>query len=263
MLYQRILTGVIGGAVFLGLVILGDAWFFGLISLLAIIGYSELLHMKGYKYFTIPSLAGFLLVETWIYYGTSWLSNTYSDPLLWVVFGFLFLTVLLKNRFAFHDVSYMLVGTVYIGLSLHYAWLLRNMQSGLALFLFVQFAIWATDIFAYFVGRLVKGPKVWPSISPNKTISGTIGGFVAAAIVGAVFSAVLQSGHTVLQWMVLAVIISLAGQVGDFVESGIKRSLNVKDSGAILPGHGGILDRFDSWLFAAPIAYHLLLWFGF
>lgn len=259
MLYQRVLTGIIGGAAFLAIVYLGGAWFLGLIGLLGIVGFSELLHMKGYKYYEIPSLAGFLLMGTWLVYGTDWLNLTQSSALLWIVYGFLFMTVVMKNRYAFQDMSHILVGSIYIGLSLHYVVLLRGMEAGLLLSLFVLFVIWATDIGAYFVGRLVKGPKIWPSISPNKTVSGTIGGLGAAMLVGAVFSALLPENHPLFQWIILSVAISVAGQVGDFVESGIKRSLDVKDSGWILPGHGGVLDRFDSLLFAAPIAYHLLV----
>ena len=100
----------------------------------------------------------------------------------------------------------------------------------------------------------MKGPKLWPAISPNKTVSGALGGVFGGLLLGLVFA--LITGHPVGPWMLLAVILSVFGQFGDFVESGLKRALNVKDSGKILPGHGGVLDRFDSLMFAAPIAYY-------
>lgn len=262
MLYQRVLTGVIGGAGFLAVVYYGGTLFTGLILLMGLIGFSEMLRMKGNRYFELPSLAGFVLTVAWILYGANWL-DWKSGLLLWVVYVFLFLTVALKNRFTFADVSYIFVGAVYVGLSLHFVLLLRGLPNGLWLFLFIQFCIWATDMGAYFIGRAVKGPKIWPSISPNKTVSGTVGGLVAAALVGIAYSILWEAGPPLPQWVAIGVAVSITGQIGDFVESAIKRSMDVKDSGSILPGHGGILDRFDSLLFAAPVAYHLLAWFRF
>lgn len=259
MLYQRVLTAIIVGAAFLVVVFFGGKWFLVSIALLGILAFFELLQMKGYKFYEIPSLAGFLLMETWLLYGANWLTLNQSSILLWIVYAFLFMTVVMKNRYAFQDMSHIFVGSIYIGLSLHYVLQLRAMQEGLVLFIFVLFVIWATDIGAFFVGRFVKGPKIWPSISPNKTVSGTVGGLLAAALIGTVFFIFFPIGHSPSQWLILSLAISVTGQAGDFVESGIKRSLDVKDSGLILPGHGGVLDRFDSLLFAAPIAYHLLV----
>ncbi|MGZ4106159.1 MAG: phosphatidate cytidylyltransferase, partial [Tumebacillaceae bacterium] len=138
--------------------------------------------------------------------------------------------------------------------------LLRGMPThGLAYFLFLLIAMWTTDTFAYFVGRALKGPKLWPAISPNKTVSGSVGGVVGAVVFGLIFAEIL--GVSMAPWMLLAAILSVLGQLGDFVESGLKRSLDVKDSGAILPGHGGVLDRFDSFLFTAPLAYYVIMSF--
>ncbi|WP_018132526.1 phosphatidate cytidylyltransferase [Effusibacillus pohliae] len=262
MLYERVLTGIVGGAVFLAAVVAGGAWFAGLIVILGLIGFAELLRMKGHRYFEIPALAGFVLTAAWLFCGTGWL-QAWPGVLLWTVFGFLLLTVILKNRYTFGDVSFLFVGTLYVGLSFHYVLQVRDLPDGLLLFMFLLLCIWATDTGAYFIGRALKGPKIWPAISPNKTVSGTVAGLAAAALTGAVFFAVAGGGHPLAQWVVTALVISVSGQLGDFVESGIKRSFDVKDSGRILPGHGGVLDRFDSLLFAAPIAYHVLVWFRF
>ncbi|BCJ85297.1 phosphatidate cytidylyltransferase [Effusibacillus dendaii] len=262
MLYQRVLTGVIGGIIFLTIMYIGDYLFAGLISLLGLVAFTELLRMKQYRFFELPALTGFLMTLLWIHFGTGWLLQQ-PAMLLWIVYGFLFLTVAMKNRYTFRDMSYILVGTIYIGLSFHYVLRLRELPEGLLLLQFVLFTTWATDIGAYFVGRALKGPKIWSSISPNKTVSGTIGGLLAAGLIGVLFSFVLHSDVSLLNWVIVALIVSVAGQAGDFVESGLKRSMDVKDSGTILPGHGGMLDRFDSLLFAAPIAYHLLVSFRF
>jgi phosphatidate cytidylyltransferase len=106
----------------------------------------------------------------------------------------------------------------------------------------------ATDIFGYFSGRSLGGPKFWPAISPKKTWSGTIAGWIAAAIIGALFWQFTKAGPAVV-W--LSVLISFAGQMGDIAESALKRRMGVKDSSTLIPGHGGLFDRFDALLGAS------------
>lgn len=118
--------------------------------------------------------------------------------------------------------------------------------------------IWANDVFAYLSGRLLGRNKFFERISPKKTWEGTIGGFVMAMVVGYLLSIVMPiwgfNKLNTIQWLVVAVLCSVAGTIGDLVESMLKRSLGIKDSGNILPGHGGFLDRFDAFLLAMPFA---------
>jgi phosphatidate cytidylyltransferase len=122
--------------------------------------------------------------------------------------------------------------------------------------------IWAGDSAAYFVGRAWGKHKCAPAISPNKTWEGVIGGLVASAAAGAVLgiaSALFDSPNEAIgKRMLFGLLVGAAGQVGDLVESAVKREIGIKDFGSLLPGHGGVLDRFDSLLFAAPVAYVLL-----
>ncbi|RKF15251.1 phosphatidate cytidylyltransferase [Roseovarius spongiae] len=113
----------------------------------------------------------------------------------------------------------------------------------------------ASDVAGYFVGRSLGGPKFWPRISPKKTWSGTIGGWVAAGLVGLVFGLWFGAGAALAP---VSVIVAFAGQMGDILESALKRRAGVKDSSNIIPGHGGVLDRFDAMLGAALIVG--LLW---
>ncbi len=119
---------------------------------------------------------------------------------------------------------------------------------GLGWILWLVAVVVVTDIAGYFVGRIVGGPKFWPRVSPKKTWSGTAGGWVAAALVGAAFSGALGAGPVLVA---LSVGLSFASQLGDIAESAIKRLSGVKDSSNLLPGHGGLLDRFDGMLGAA------------
>lgn len=114
--------------------------------------------------------------------------------------------------------------------------------------------IWVNDSFAYLVGKAVGKNKLFPSVSPKKTVEGFLGGFIFALIAAYLLS-LSDKELTSIQWLILAAVLVITGSIGDLVESKFKRLAGVKDSGAILPGHGGLLDRLDSLIFAAPFAF--------
>jgi phosphatidate cytidylyltransferase len=122
--------------------------------------------------------------------------------------------------------------------------------------------IWVSDTFAYLVGKSIGRTKLYPSISPKKTVEGSIGGLVFA-LVAAYFLAQYETTLSLNQWFILATVIVVTGGLGDLLESKFKRMAGVKDSGAIFPGHGGMLDRLDSLVFAAPFAYLTLNLFSY
>jgi phosphatidate cytidylyltransferase len=124
---------------------------------------------------------------------------------------------------------------------------------------------WATDIGGFQVGRAVGGRKLMPTVSPGKTLSGAIGGLVFAVVVAWVYARLAlrpaaQLAFTPAGLILFAVIVSVAGQIGDLFESLLKREAGVKDSSALIPGHGGVLDRLDSLFFVLPVAYVLMNW---
>ncbi|MDY8109732.1 phosphatidate cytidylyltransferase [Fulvimarina sp. 2208YS6-2-32] len=126
--------------------------------------------------------------------------------------------------------------------------------TGLIALGFVTVVVWATDIFAYFTGRSLGGPKLMRSVSPNKTISGALGGLVAGVVFAGLYLAVFAPGFS-LGLLFLASGLSVLGQIGDLFESWMKRRFGVKDSGRIIPGHGGVMDRIDALVFAVAAAY--------
>jgi phosphatidate cytidylyltransferase len=129
---------------------------------------------------------------------------------------------------------------------------------GFVLMLFIFAVVWATDIFAYFVGRAIGGPKLAPRISPGKTWSGAIGGAVAAVVAGAAVVWSFFSAEDL--WIpVLALVLSVCSQIGDLFESFIKRKFGVKDSSHLIPGHGGVMDRVDGLIFACFAAFLLAI----
>ena len=145
------------------------------------------------------------------------------------------------------------IGVVYVAAGLAGLMWLRDLpDSGLALFLFAMLAVWATDIGAYAAGRTIGGPKLAPRISPKKTWAGLIGGMISSALVGWGIAEGFGAQQPVLA-LVVGVIVAVVSQAGDLFESAVKRRFNVKDSGHLIPGHGGILDRIDGLLVAAPV----------
>ncbi|MEB8386269.1 phosphatidate cytidylyltransferase [Rhodobacteraceae bacterium KMM 6894] len=139
-------------------------------------------------------------------------------------------------------------------LACHAMIVLRDV-GGLGWILWVICVVVASDVAGYFAGRTLGGPKFWPAISPKKTWSGTIAGWLGAAVIGLIFAVVLNAG---VGLALVSVAVALAGQMGDIWESWIKRKMGIKDSSNLIPGHGGVLDRFDAMLGAALLAS--LLW---
>jgi phosphatidate cytidylyltransferase len=144
------------------------------------------------------------------------------------------------------------LGVAYLGVpAVALVWLRSDPERGLGLLVWLLAVVWAADTFAYIIGRWLGGPKLAPTISPAKTWSGLCGGVIGGALVGGLGVAVGGSGRT-LQAMELGAVLAVVGQAGDLVESAFKRRAGVKDSGRLIPGHGGVLDRLDGLLFAAP-----------
>jgi phosphatidate cytidylyltransferase len=141
-------------------------------------------------------------------------------------------------------------GLVYIGVAALALLALRAGPNGLHRVLFMMVVVWAADIGAYLCGRLLAGPRLAPRISPGKTWSGAAGGTLCAVLAGLA----LEPGRPG-QAIVLALILSVVAQAGDLLESAVKRHVGAKDSGWIIPGHGGLLDRLDGVLAAAPTAF--------
>jgi phosphatidate cytidylyltransferase len=160
-----------------------------------------------------------------------------------------------KNPKILSMVSVQVQGLVYIPLSLATIVLLRNGNDGVAWVFFLLFIVFSGDVGAFYAGRFFGRRKLSPSISPGKTIEGAAGGLITSVFVGFSFYLIFLPHLSPLAVLGLLVCVNPAAQAGDLFESQLKRAANVKDSGNILPGHGGMLDRIDALLFAAPVAW--------
>jgi len=152
-------------------------------------------------------------------------------------------------------------GAAYVGLPcLCLVWLRSDLEQGRLIVFWLLAVVWATDTGAYAFGRVIGGPKLIPAISPNKTWAGLLGGMCCAAAVGYGVT-MLEPGLPGARLALFAATVAVVSQAGDFFESGVKRHFGRKDSGSLIPGHGGVLDRLDGVLFAAPfVAICLVFW---
>ena len=179
--------------------------------------------------------------------------------------------ILYTRKTYLRNMGYSMLGLIYISLSLGMLLNLRTFYPGTALetvnkllVLAIILSLWVNDTMAYLVGSLIGKPPL-SAISPKKTWEGTIGGFIFAVVAMGAVGYFLSSGfemQAVSQWMIVAAIAAIAGTVGDLLQSKLKRLADVKDSGHILPGHGGFLDRFDSLLFATPFIWLYIVMFA-
>ncbi|WP_077300147.1 phosphatidate cytidylyltransferase [Virgibacillus pantothenticus] len=263
---QRIITAIIALIIFVPFVIIGGLPFEILVYAMATIGFLELLRMGNIAKYSIPSILGIVLL--WVLLRPEhmeaipfmWLTK--SEILMLIVLLLLSYTVLVKNKFTFDHAGIVLISAIYVGFGFYYLLLARESEGGgLATILYIFLLIWSTDTGALFIGRAFGKRKLWPKISPNKTIEGALGGVLLAIIVSIIFQLIHPLEDSIIVMMGVAVIASVFGQIGDLVESAFKRHFGVKDSGNVLPGHGGILDRFDSLLFVLPIL-HLVGFFN-
>jgi phosphatidate cytidylyltransferase len=154
-------------------------------------------------------------------------------------------------------IAWQATGTLYLCVPILALLSLRISPHGAMIIVALFVGIWMSDTGALIVGKLVGGPRLWPSLSPNKTWAGTIGGVVAASLAEVAFVTLI--GGTVLAGVVLGVGIGVTAHCGDLFESWVKRVFHRKDSGSMIPGHGGVLDRIDSTLAAAPCLAALVL----
>lgn len=260
---QRVITAVVALIFFIPVLWFGGIAIDIVAAALTVVGISEIFIMRkriivSFE-FILSTLAALTLAVPNAFF--NFLPDALSRTDVFFIFVMLMLVhiVVSKNKFNYDDAGILTLSALYIGTGFHFLAAIRNADNGLALLGYLLVIVWTTDIGAYMIGRKFGKHKLWPVISPNKTWEGSLGGSVAAVILAAIYVSFVNTGYNSLLLIIFAVILSIVGQLGDLVESAYKRHYGVKDSGKILPGHGGILDRFDSLLFVLPVAAFLLL----
>ena len=263
---KRVVTALSLVAVFLG-----TLWFeqlklgfVALITALATVGiieYFGLLKKHGFASTpALPVILGALIVLTGFHASIVEVNAATAGAAVIVVF-----TLIVGSKATINTLLGGVIGLVYISwAAAHVSLMFSELNSGPGLVTAMAVAVALTDVGAYFVGKSIGAHKLAPVVSPNKTWEGAIGGFVVAGIgMGVLWQlAKWLEWHrypdwTLLEYVVVGAALSVASQIGDLAQSALKRDAGVKDSGNIFPGHGGVLDRCDGFLFAAPVLYYL------
>lgn len=255
---KRILSALVGVPFLLLLTWLGGLYLAVLVVILAVLGLREFLRI-GQKASFIHSAK-----LIWVFCAL-WLGVFLTGHQAWLLPLALIWFILIFGRYALYypnvtlqEATYGFLAFIYpVGL-FTYLYFLRELPQGLYWCFYVFLLVWLTDTGAFLVGNALGKRKLAPKVSPNKSVEGAIGGLLAAMIFGFVFWQITQVGN-LPAILVLSLLTSIVSQVGDLFESTLKRSAKVKDSGTLIPGHGGILDRFDSLLFALPLVYSALM----
>jgi len=229
---------------------------------------ATLLGLREFYTLTLPHSKWF---ERWVGMGLGLILSmmiSYGDTKIVFPF-FVFLLLLLSILFmitsqnlssTISNMGIMFFGIFYIGFLLSHVSMIRNMVDGKQWVLFLIATVWAGDISAFLSGTLLGRHKLYPKISPKKTYEGLAGGIVGSVIVALTFTLLFIPKLKIESCVLLAIGLGFLGQLGDFTESMLKRSAQVKDSGSLIPGHGGMLDRLDSFLFSAPFLHYSLLY---
>jgi phosphatidate cytidylyltransferase len=262
---KRWLTGIIAVPILIYLIGPGPRWaFYSLVYLASLAGL-----MEFYK-ITAPRLPKILqicihalaLLVFFLFYGGRLFLVLGVFP-FFAFFPMLFfmLTFGRSPNGAYRDLGNVVMGPIYITFPLTLLLWIDRAPSGKLWIFFMLAVVFASDTGAFYFGKFLGSHKMYTAVSPGKTWEGAAGGLVSSLIASFVFSRLVQLNHSDVSIVILAVCLSLAEQCGDLAESMIKRSHGVKDSGRILPGHGGMLDRIDGLLFAIPIIYGYL-WFS-
>ncbi len=272
MLAKRIITGIIGGALTIFIIYEGNWLFFFMILLLALLGWREYCVLAEKLQAVIAERLGAIWII--LFFTAYWFGSIKLMTLLAVIMLlWTFLrTVLFHRIIKPTDSAFHLYGLLYICTGFLSMLAIRTESiaasipetfSGVMLeparfFLFLLiFSTWASDTFAFAAGKLKGKTKLCPSISPGKTVEGMLGGFIGTISVSVLWSLVFQ--FSLFHGVVIGLIVAVTAPLGDLAESILKRACQVKDSGTLIPGHGGVLDRFDSLLFAAPAVYAYLV----
>ncbi len=279
---KRIISGTIFASLAIAIIIIGGYVLDSFLLILSGIGIYEIYNafikkglspIKLYGVFFLAILACMLyfdgesfmsiLIETKAF-GTI---NLFPPLFLISIMSLLSLLVFKHNKYNFIDLSVTVFGGLYVVFFISYFAKLRDLNGGVYLFFVTLIGAVAADTFAYFVGSAIGKKKLIPAVSPKKTVAGSVSGFFGSVILLSVIGFVLikfdlYTGMQLFHYPIIGVITGSVAQIGDLVASSIKRYTGIKDFGKLIPGHGGILDRIDSYLFVVPVVYYYLLIFG-
>ena len=264
MFKTRLLSGIVLVILAIFLIVSGGNILLLSTAVISWIGMYEL-----YRVFKIEKTPLVLVADVMValyYLNLKWL---FFEPMM-ILMAFLicimFVYVFTYPKYEAKDVLATFFGFAYVAIMLSYVYQIRMLENGVYLAFLIFICSWGCDTCAYCVGVLIGKHKMAPVLSPKKSIEGAVGGVLGTALLTVIYTSVFraQMGLETEDVVILAIIAAVAGlisMVGDLTASAIKRNYDIKDYGTLIPGHGGIMDRFDSMMITAPIIYYLAVYF--
>ena len=258
MFRTRLISGILLMAITVALMVYGSYPLFWVITGVSLIGLTELFRTVGMEK-TPPAAIGYLssiVIDILI------LDNGYEYLLMWLVATLMVMMacyVIAYPKYHSEQMTMLLFGLIYVTVMLSFVFKVRFLENGILFVWLIFIGAWGSDTCAYCVGKLCGKHKLPSKLSPNKTIEGCVGGIAGAALIGFSFALIFfKDTDYWWQFAVIGGVSSVISQIGDLTASAIKRNHGIKDYSNLIPGHGGILDRFDSIIFIAPVVYYLL-----
>ena len=260
--WTRTLSGIVMVCILVAVFVIGYDVMFCFLCALSLVGLFELYRAVGLRFNVLTCIgyagviAHFVLIR-FLAHNLFYLLLMYSIVIILILAVFVFTF----PKYELYQITMVFFGIFYVGVTLSLMYLLRiHPPSGAYLVWLVVISSWGCDIFAYLVGMLLGKHKFVPKLSPKKSVEGAIGGVAGAAILGLVYGLIVQKyipdiEAAPLVFFIICLFGAVASQIGDLAASAIKRKVGIKDYGNIIPGHGGILDRFDSMIVVSPIMY--------
>lgn len=265
MFRTRLISGIILLAIMITIVIFGGNLLFATLFVISLIGMMELYRIVKVN----KSFIGILgYAAGIIFYILLYFNLVQFQMVLFIFFLMLlmFAYVFSFPKYTTEQIAVTFLGLFYVSIMLSYIYQVRMLEDGALIVWLIFIGAWGSDTCAYCVGMLFGKHKIAPKLSPKKSLEGCIGGVVGAALIGALYAFIIKSRlniqNPVFVFAVIGAASSVIAQIGDMAASAIKRNHEIKDYGTLIPGHGGILDRFDSIIFTAPIVFYLVVLFG-
>ena len=257
----RLMSSVIIVIVALGVIIPGKDILFGAMIVISLIGIYELYKVIGVER-SLLGIVGYAADICWFVLIRT--GYAYLGMMLLMASIMIIMAVYVFSTPKYNDsqAAMTFFGIVYVGIMLSYVYQTRSLSDGLWIVWLIFVGAWGSDTCAYCTGILIGKHKLAPKVSPGKSIEGSVGGVIGAAILGVIYALIVKDklnevANPIVAFAVIGAASSVISQIGDLAASAVKRNHEVKDYGHLIPGHGGILDRFDSVIFTAPIVFFL------
>ena len=257
MFKTRLISGIVLVIIALATIISGSWILFFTLLAVSLIGMRELYKVMKVsdEHVTVLELVGYLGAVLYYIAMKADFGNYGTMAIIISVILILFVYVFGYPKYHAEQVMAAFFGVVYVAVMLSFIYLTRSLPDGKFLIWLIFLCSWGCDTCAYCVGMLIGKHKMAPVLSPKKSIEGAVGGVAGAALLGVIYAAATQG--KMAEYALICAVGALISMVGDLAASAIKRNQNIKDYGKLIPGHGGILDRFDSVIITAPVIYYL------